>query len=162
MMEMRTVLTAAIAAGAIGAVAAPTAASADNIVLNQWYTGTFTSPAPAALAGGPFKVFLGTNGPVLPTGFANAVNAPNPVWVITINGTGTFTATDVEASGDRFQFFDNGAAMIPTASPFNGVGQNPGQNAVAGGLTSLPVLGGAYKNGNINASLGDANFSSGT
>jgi PEP-CTERM motif len=161
-MGKEQLLAAAVAAGAIGAVAAPTAASADNIVLNQWYTGTFTSPAPMPLAGGPFKYFLGTNGPVLPGGFANAVSAPAVPWTITLSGPGRLTVTDVEASGDQFQMFDNGVAMTPAPGIFHGPGQNPGQMALAGGFTSASTVGAPYDAGDINAALGNNWFSSGT
>jgi hypothetical protein len=159
-MKMRKVLTAVIASGAIAAVAAPIAASADNIVLNQWYTGSFLSPPPSPLVAG-IQFNLGTHGPVLPGGFANAITAPAPGWTITLSSSGTLTVTDIQASGDQFQMFDNGVAMTPAPSPFNAAGQNPGQAGLAGGFTSASTPGDRQQT-DINAALGDAFFSSGT
>jgi PEP-CTERM motif len=153
-------LTAAIAAGAIGAVVEPTVASADNIVLNQWYGGQFSSGPPGPLAGGVFTS-LGTDGPVLGGRFADAITAPSSPWVITLSRSGTLTVTDIQAAGDQFQLFDNGAPMTPAASPFTGAGQNPGQSAQAGGFTSASTVG-DYVGADINAALGDSFFSSGT
>jgi hypothetical protein len=81
--------------------------------------------------------------------------------VITLTHPGTLTVVDIQASGDQFQLFDNGVAMTPAASPFTGAGQNPGQAALPGGLTSAPTAG-AYVGADINAALGNADFSSGT
>jgi hypothetical protein len=159
-MRIGHVLTSAIAIGAIVVTTAP-AFALDNIVLNQWYTGSFIAPAPSALVGGS-QFYVGTHGPVLPGGFADAVVAPGAPWTITLLGSGTLTVTDFEASGDQFQLFDNGVAMNPAASPFTALGQNPGQAALAGGFTSNPTVGGNYTAPDINAALGDANFSSGT
>jgi hypothetical protein len=159
-MKTSHVLTAAIVAGAIGSVAEPNSASADTIAANQWYGGQFSSPAPAPLAGGVYTS-LGTDGPSAPAGFANAVTAPASPWVITLTHPGTLTVVDIQASGDQFQLFDNGVAMTPAASPFTGAGQNPGQAALPGGLTSAPTAG-AYVGADINAALGNADFSSGT
>jgi PEP-CTERM motif len=159
-MDTSFALTAAIAAGAIGAIAASTTASADNIVLNHWYGGQFSSGPPGPLAGGVLY-HLGTDGPVLPGGFANAITAPASPWVVTLTRPGTLTVTDLEASGDQFQLFDNGVAMITAASPFTGAGQNPGQAALAGGFTSASTAG-HNEGADINAALGDSFFSSGT
>lgn len=157
-MKIKSSLTAlALTAGLFVA----NSAYADNIVLNQWYTGSFIDPAPSSLVGG-YQYYLGTHGPVLPGGFADAVVAPNSPWTITLSSAGTLTVTDFEASGDQFQLFDNGIAMNPAASPFTAPGQNPGQAALAGGFTSLPTVGGPYTAPDINAALGDAYFSSGT
>jgi len=159
-MKTSFALTAAIAAGALGAVAGPTAASADNIVLNQWYGGQFSSGPPGPLEGGVL-FSLGADGPVLPGGFADAVVSPGTPWVITLTRPGTFTVTDLQSSGDQFQLFDNGVAMTPTTSPFTGPGQNPGQEAQAGGFTSASTVG-HYVGADINDALGDSFFSSGT
>lgn len=160
-MEIKSAMTAlALTAGLFVANAASAPAFADNIVLNQWYTGSFIGTAPQPLVGG-FQYYLGTNGPVLPGGFADSIAAPNSPWTITLLGSGTLTVTDFEASGDQFKLFDNGVALNPAASPFTGAGQNPGQAAQAGGFTSASTVGGAYQT-DINAALGDADFSSGT
>ncbi|RBP04649.1 putative secreted protein with PEP-CTERM sorting signal [Roseiarcus fermentans] len=157
-MTTSHVVTAAIVAGAIVSVVAPSAAFADNLVLNQWYGGQFSSPGP--LTGGVYTS-LGTDGPTFPTGFANAVAAPASPWVISLTHPGTLTVTDVQASGDQFELFDNGVAMTPAASPFTGPGQNPGQSGQAGGFTSASTVG-AYVGADINAALGNKSFSSGT
>jgi len=162
-MKMRTFLSVTAATAALGAFGfAADASAADNIVLNQWYAGQFTG-TPSPLFGGGTH---GTNGPVLPSGFANGISAPGSLttpgsWTITLAGAGTLTVTDVENSGDQFKLFDNGVAMTPAASPFTAAGQNSGQAGLAGGLTSVPAFGDNVGE-DINAALGDANFSSGT
>jgi hypothetical protein len=164
-MGKKHLLAAAVAVGAIGAVAAPDTASAQAapaLSLNQWYTGNFVSPAPSALMGGVIQVFIGINGPVLPGGFAGAVTAPAGAWVYDLPFEGRLTVTDQEAAGDQFQMFDNGVAMTPAPTIFHGPGQNPGQNGLAGGFTSMSNPDGDYVSGNINLALGDAAFSSGT
>jgi hypothetical protein len=165
------------------------AAKADNVVLNQWYTGQFGNVFSTPLLGG-VDYALGVNGPILqppvgpcaptaPVGFANAVAAPDPAWVITLPCGGTLTVTDVEESGDQFALFDNGKPMTLAASPFTGPGQNPGWagiisngfdcgppdgELVAAGnsCTSVPVPGASNDANDINVSLGDPNMSSGT
>ncbi len=156
----------AASAAAIGAlsfafVAGP--AHADNINLNQWYTAQFgANPPPVTQIFGP-AIQTDTHGPVLPGGFADAVNAPaGNSWTITLASAGTLTVTDVETSGDRFQMFDNGVGMTPAASPFHALGQNPGQAGLAGGFTSVPNPNASFGVTDINAALGDANYSSGT
>jgi hypothetical protein len=159
---LKQVLVATVAASAIGMLgfaAAP--AKADNIVLNQWYTGHFTT-SNTPLKGG-ITIALGTHGPILPwPAFGNAVSAPAPAWTITLSHSGTLTVTDIERSGDRFQMFDNGVAMAPAGSPFGPAPQNPGQVSPGGGLTSVPCVGCSYITTDINGALGDADFSSGT
>jgi hypothetical protein len=158
----RTSWIATSIAGVIGIAVMATRASADNIVLNQWYTGAFTMPSPAPLTAGVNDGFLGTDGPVLPDGFADAVLAPVTPWVITLSQYATLTVTDVEASGDFFQMFDNGLPMIPAPSPFTAVGQNPGQAGRSNGLTSVPTIDAPFDRTDINVALGNADFSSGT
>lgn len=160
-MKIRAYLAASAAACslAFGLGGAP-AHAADNIVTNQWYTGFFTA-SNTPLVGGPFGT-NGTHGPVLGGGFANAVTAPQSPWTITLTGSGTLTVTDVETSGDRFQLFDNGVAMTPTSSPFTAAGQSPGQAGLPGGFTSVPNPYASTGVEDINAALGNANYSSGT
>ena len=168
-MKGNHLLTTALAAGTLCAIsfAAPTAAMADNIVLNQWYTGHFTG-TPSPLFGN--ASFADTHGPVLPwPAFANALPAPGStglpngaVWTITLSHSGTLTVTDVETAGDRFELWDNGVPMGPAASPFGPAPQNPGQAAV-GNATSVPgCLGCETGVSDINYALGDSNYSSGT
>jgi hypothetical protein len=153
---------AASIVGVIGATLIATGASADAIVLNQWYTGAFAMPSPAPLTAGVNDGFLGTDGPVLPDGFADAVLAPATPWAIVLSQYATRTVTDVEASGDFFQMFDNGLPMIPAPSPFTAVGQNPGQAGRSNGFTSVPTIDAPFDRTDINVALGDADFSSGT
>ena len=54
--------------------------------------------------------------------------------------------------------FDNGVAMTPAASPLI----NPGQAGLAGGLTSVPCASCDFGEFDINAALGNADYSSGT
>jgi hypothetical protein len=148
-------------------LAMPTArANSDNIVVNQWYTGQFVSPAPSQLFGaGSAEFFLGVDGPILPSGnnFANSVLAPTGTsWQITLATSGTLTVTDLEATGDEFQMFDNGNPMAAAASPFVVAPQNPGWVSPGGGDTSASTVGGPYESGDINASLGNADMSSAT
>jgi hypothetical protein len=69
--------------------------------------------------------------------------------------------TDLEASGDQFQMYDNSVLMSAAASPFTALLQNPGQTSPGSGLTSSPGNS-DYVGEDINAALGDANFSSAT
>src|SRR5271165_1698460 len=149
-MKTSFALTAALA---IGAVAEPTVASADNIVVDQWYGGQFSSPAPSSLTGGVYTS-LGTDGPRLGGGVANAITAPAGPWVITLTHAGTLTVTDIQSSGDQFHLFDNGVAMTPAPSPFTALGQHPGAAGLAGGFTSAPTVD-HYVGADINAALGD-------
>ncbi len=154
---LKNVLLAGAALAALASVSVP--ARADNIVLNQWYAGNFTATGSPLFGGGN----PGTHGPILPwPAFGNAVAAPAPAWVITLSSYGTFTITDVETSGDQFQLFNNGVAMVPAASPFGPAPQNPGQAGLPGGLTSVPVPNGSFGVNDINQALGDANYSSAT
>jgi hypothetical protein len=159
---LKQVLAATVAAAAIGALGfAATPAAADNIRVNQWYNGHFTA-SNTPLQGGVL-LYQGTHGPILPwPNFGNAIPAPNPAWTITLANPGTLTVTDIERSGDRFQMFDNGAPMIPAASPFGPAPQNPGQAGLPGGFTSVPCNFCSYDQQDINAALGNADFSSGT
>jgi hypothetical protein len=160
-----TMAVAAIVA-AFGAATGP--AYADNIVLNQWYTGQFGAASNTPLSGGPLgpTVVLGQNGPVLPSGLASAITAPGDSWTITLTSAGTLTVTDVGLPGDQFQMFDNGIAMLAAPSPFTGPGQNPGQVSPGNGLTSVPCSDSSCSNshagGEINVALGNAQWSSGT
>jgi hypothetical protein len=169
-MKARSLLTTALAAGTLSAIsfaAAPTAAMADNIVLNQWYTGHFTA-TPSPLFGSS-DAGADIHGPVLQSpAFANATPAPGSTagvgatWTITLSHSGTLTVTDVEDPGDRFELFDNGIAMSPAASPFGPAPQNPGQAAV-GNATSVPgCISCETGVDDINFALGDSNYSSGT
>ena len=143
---LKNVLLAGAAIAALASVSVP--ARADNIVVNQWYAGRFTASNTPLLGGGN----PGTHGPILPwPKFGNAIPAPVPAWVITMYSYGTLTVTDVETSGDRFQLFDNGVAMVPAASPFGPAPQNPGQASPGGGLTSVPVPNASFGVNDINA-----------
>jgi hypothetical protein len=154
-MKIRTFLVATVAAASL---AAP--ALADNIQLNQWYSGTFAG-TPSPLAGGGSTSLV--HGPVLPGGFGNSVSAPSSPWTITLSRSGTLTVTDVQTAGDQFTLFDNGVAMTLAASPFTAPGQNPGQAGAAGGNTSTPsCINCETGMTDINAALGDTNYSSGT
>jgi len=155
----KTPLSSAIALAVTTAwLAVP--ARADNIVLNQWYTGSFGA-SDTPLQGGAYT--LGQHGPIEPwPDFGNAVVAPNPAWVITLEESGTLTVTDVETSGDRFQLFDNGSPAAPATSPFWPAPQNPGQTSPGNGLTSNPVPYAETGVEDINYALGDANYSSAT
>ena len=147
---------------AIPSFFATPAAKADNVGTNQWYSVSFADN-PSPLTGPPYGTQV--NGPVLPSGFANSVAAPDgTAWTITLAPyqSGTLTVTDVETSGDQFQMFDNGVPMSPAASPFTALGQNPGQVSPGGGLTSIPCDYCEYGVSDINYALGDANYSSAT
>ena len=79
------------------------------IVTNQWYTASFFRAV-----GSPLTVpglALLTNGPILPSGTADAVTAPGSgdlSAVITLPNGGFLTATDTFASGDQFMMDVNG------------------------------------------------------
>jgi hypothetical protein len=134
-------------------------AKADNIVSDQWYSASFGS-TPGTAVSGPATT-TAVDGPLLQGGFGDSINAPGASWTITVAGTGTLTATDLEESGDQFQFFDNGLSMSAAPSPFTAAGQNPGQTSPGGGVTSFPNCC-DFVDEDINLALGDPNFSSAT
>jgi hypothetical protein len=162
----RNVLLAGVSAFALAA----TAARADNIVGNQWYTGHFTQ-APGLLFGSFIDaVGVDTNGPILPSGSFQPFALPAPpttggvlAVVITLPMGGYLTVTDNGESGDQFMIDVNGLPATP-APPGTSALVPPGQNALAGGLTSTPVFGNfAGTTGkDIAFALGDPDFSSGT
>jgi len=162
--SLPTTMAVVAIVAAFGAATGPS--YADIIVLNQWYTGQFEAAPNTPLFGGPLGpgIPLGVNGPVLPSGFADAIIAPaGNSWTITLTSAGTLTVTDVGIPGDRFQMFDNGIAMLAAPSPFTGPGQNPGQVSPGNGLTSVTCSGcGTNMGGDINVALGNAQYSSGT
>jgi hypothetical protein len=163
-MMLRRLFTTALLVAVTWFFATPAAkaATVDNIVTNQWYTAGFTEPDTAL--SGPAYLFLGTNGPVLASGFADSVNAPTGTsWQITLSQPGTLTVTDLETSGDQFQMSDNGSLMSAASSPFHAAGQNPGQTSAGSGDTSIPVAFASTEAGeDINIALGDSNYSSAT
>ncbi len=139
-------------------------AKADNVVANQWYSGQFGTVVPSPVYGPPYAT--ATDGPVLPGGFADSIDAPTgDSWTITLTGSGTLTLTDLEYSGDQFEVYDNGSAVALATSPFTAAGQNPGQSGyISGGgsYTSTPCDYCVFDFDGINAALGNADFSSGT
>lgn len=156
---LKNVLLAGAAAVALTAIAAP--ARADTIVTNQWYTGHFTA-SNTPLLGGTI-IALGTHGPVLPSGTANAIVAPTAgalSAVITMGAAGGYlVVTDVQTSGDKFNIQVNGSNASAATS-----GLTPaGQASSGGGDTSVP---GSTSDTSciedISCALGDANYSSGT
>jgi hypothetical protein len=75
-------------------------------------------------------------------GVGNAVDAPpvngDPLRAeITLTATQYLTITDVEISGDRFHILVNGVDATPAPVGANGLVPS-GQQALAGGLTSVP------------------------
>jgi hypothetical protein len=163
-VAFRKLLAITVAAAVIGAfslAAAP--ARADNIILNQWYTGTFGFDGSAALSGGNSFAVPDTDGPLLGGGFAGAILAPDAPWIITLPSPGTLTIADDGISGDQFQMFDQMATMNAAASPFTAAGQNPGQTSPGNGLTSTPCFAcSGPDTSDINVALGEASFSSAT
>jgi hypothetical protein len=158
-VRLLTALVAAVlAAAALGVISMP--AQADNIVANQWYTAGFSGTVNSPLTVPP--TFLGTNGPILPSGTAAAVAAPgsgNLSAVITLPNGGFLTATDVEESGDQFMMEVNGIGA--TAAVGNPTGLLPGGQQAVGSDTSVPVQGAACSE-NISSCLSNPDLSSGT
>jgi len=151
----------ALAAAALGVISMP--AQADTIVTNQWYSATFNPTVGSPLLVSPIAV--GTNGPILPSGTANALAAPgtpgtNLSAVITLPNGGFLTATDNGASGDRFMMDVNGIGA--TAAVGNPSGLTPGGQQAVGSDTSVPVLGAPNCDGDISSCLSNPDFSSGT
>jgi hypothetical protein len=135
------------------------AAKADNTISsNQWYTAAFDCSADCYVAA-PNLFGDGTDGEILPSGTESSIDVPaGTSW--TIDGAGTLTLTDLEASGDSFEVYDNGAPMALAASPF----AIPGQSGVISGgssYTSTPNEG-DFVGSDIDDALADSNFSSGT
>jgi hypothetical protein len=157
---LKQILLAGVAAAAL--TAGTTAARADNIVVNTWYTGHFTN-TPSPLFGGGNA----TNGPILPnpTKQAVALQAPGTATnnhlsaTITLPKGGYLLVTDLEDSGDRFNMLVNGVGA--TAAAAGATGLIPGGQAAVGSMTSVPV-GGSAVGDDITAALSNADFSSGT
>jgi hypothetical protein len=161
---LKKLLLASSAAAALSV--AGTAARADNIVLNTWYTGHFTATPSPLLQGGTGGI-LSTNGPILPnpTKQATALAAPGTAGgvlsaTITLPHGGYLLVTDVEESGDRFSMSVNGVGA--TAAPAGATGLIPGGQQAIGSDTSVPVPGVASVGENITAALSNPDFSSGT
>jgi hypothetical protein len=104
-MSHNILLTGA-AAAILSAVALP-ALAVDNISLNTWYTGSFTT----------------TNTPVFGPPFATATDptalaAPaGTMWTITLASAEPLTVVDLQTSGDVFEIFDNGVSLGDTSTP---------------------------------------------
>ena len=150
-----------LAAAALGVISMP--AQADTIVTNQWYSATFNPTVGSPLLVSPIAV--GTNGPILPSGTANALAAPgtpgtNLSAVITLPNGGFLTATDAEFSGDQFMMDVNGIGA--TAAVGNPSGLTPGGQQAVGSDTSVPVFSFVNCGSNISCSLSNPDFSSGT
>ena len=123
------------------------------------------STRPARFCSGLHSRGLGVNGPLLGGGVGNARHAPpvngDPLRAeITLTATQYLTITDVEISGDRFHILVNGVDATPAPVGANGLVPS-GQQALAGGLTSVPVFGSGVGE-DISAALSDSNYSSGT
>jgi hypothetical protein len=150
----------ALAAAALGATSIP--AQADTIVKNRWYSAAFFGMVGSPLIVFPFAV--GTKGPILPSGTADAVRAPGSPFanlsaVITLSNGGFLTATDMELSGDRFMMDVNGIGA--TAAIGNPSGLTPSGHQAVGSETSVPGAGVNCVH-NISSCLSDPHFSSGT
>lgn len=158
-MRNKRLLGAALTA-AIPLLCVSQVAKADNIISNQWYSASFGSGVPSPVSGPAFVD--ASDGPLLGGGFGVSIDAPGSSWTITLGGSGTLTAVDLEETGDQFQFFDNGVEMVAAPSPFTAPGQNPGQTSIGSGLTSIPCAGCGFDNEDINAALGDSSMSSAT
>jgi hypothetical protein len=155
---LTALVASALATAALGTVSIP--AQADNIVTNQWYSARFNARISPPLLVPAFGV--GTNGPILPSGTANAVTAPgsgNLSAVITLPNGGFLTATDMEIAGDQFMMDVNGIGA--TAAVGNPSGLTPGGQQAVGSETSVPVEG-AQCVLDISCSLSNPHFSSGT
>ena len=142
-------------AGLMLALAAFTPAFADNIVVNQWYTGGFFTAIPSAVFGPGYN--LGTDAPLPGGGTETGAFAPSGTsWTITLASPGYLVVTDVEVSGDQFAVSVNGTAATPTGDYLGG------QRGLASGWTSVPVPNAAFVGEDVNAALTNADFSSGT
>jgi hypothetical protein len=150
-----------LAAAALGVISMP--AQADTIVTNQWYSATFNPTVGSPLLVSP--IVVGTNGPILPSGTANALAAPgtpgtNLSAVITLPNGGFLTATDNGATGDQFMMDVNGIGA--TAAVGNPSGLTPGGQQAVGSKTSVPVFSFVNCGSDISSCLSNPDFSSGT
>jgi hypothetical protein len=160
---LKNILLAGAAAVALTAIAAP--ARADNIVTNQWYTGSFTTTG-TPLAASASE--LGTNGPLLAAPNAGATTAPGTGGVglgplsmtITLPSGGYLLVTDVEASGDQFSISVNGGSATSAAAGATGL--VPGGQQSSGSDTSAPGFDDDSCGENISCALLDGDYSSGT
>jgi hypothetical protein len=165
-MSLRSFVLASVSVAALGAASAPASASlAQTLTGNQWYTGAFGTSG-YATAGKPLLAATGfstgTNGPILPSGSATAINTTQSTWYISAPNGGYLTVTDVETSGDQFTMSDNSSGMTPTSGALGG------QVGLSGGTTSTPlstsdVSCSTMSNPeDIGCALADENYSSGT
>ncbi len=134
-------LTGAAVLGLCAATGAAQAAAISAISTNQWYTGQFESTVGSSLTGPSFGASaLGVNGPILPSGTANAIDAPaDTSWTFTLVNPGYLTITDMEQTGDRFEVFLNASSI---------------------GLTSAPGAASAVCGNDIGCALGNSDYSS--
>lgn len=153
----KRLFTIAVLAAFPAFVVMPAAKADSTISSNQWYSAAFTCDAGCYVTSPPYSD--ASDGEILPSGTENSIDAPSGSgWII--DGAGTLTVTDLEASGDYFELFDNGSPMALAASPFS----IPGQSGVLSGgdsYTSTPSYG-DYVGEDIDGALADSNFSSGT
>ncbi|MDR3533268.1 MAG: PEP-CTERM sorting domain-containing protein [Rhodopila sp.] len=118
-MGLRCILLAGAAAGVLGTMSLPAwAVPVDTIVSNQWYTAQFSSSIGGNISGPGLSSGIGVNGPITPSGTADAILAPEGMsWTITLAYGGYLTVTDVETSGDQFEMFNNGISLGTTSTP---------------------------------------------
>ena len=122
-MSLKNIILTGVAAAALNAASVPAFAGTD-LILNQWYTAGFTSAVGSVLNGPALGSgtthALGTNGPVMPTGFADAIDAPvapaSP-WQITLTGPAHITFVDMEFPNDQFEIFDGMTSLGITSLP---------------------------------------------
>jgi PEP-CTERM motif len=166
MMSLRNILLAGAAAAAVG-VGSPAAYAGltPTLSTNQWYTGAFGSSNNTALYGPGYSGQTGTNGPVLPSGSANAVMLPDGTWAFNLPYGGTLLATDVELSGDQFEFFANSVAVGTTSTPTDSatnVGENIGDALAnpdfSSGTFTLPAGSDVIITGELVTTVGPGDF----
>lgn len=105
---MKKAVLAATAAALL--VFVPQSASADPILLDQWYTFVF---------GGTGSSFASGTGGTLGVNPAS-ISAPDPSWTFTLAQAGSLTVIDGFSSGDQFQITNFGSAIGITSAASTG------------------------------------------
>lgn len=136
---MKKSVLAATAAALL--VFVPQSASADPILLDQWYTFGFGGTGSSLVSGA--AAILGTN-PV-------SIAAPDPSWTFTLAQAGSLTVIDGFNSGDQFEITNFGIAIGITSAPV--LESNCG-NDITACLNNAAMSQGTFNLGAGNYSIG--------
>lgn len=117
-MKLSTLIRGAVAAAALATVGA---AQASAVTTNQWYFFGFGAAGTA---------LTGSSADGYDTGPISGLGTPDGTWTITLTTTAELFWTDLQISGDRFEFYD-GATLLGASGPDVAFGSSTGTNIAA-------------------------------